>query len=285
MAKLLKNRIKSIKTTRKITKAMQLVATSHLKQARLNFVATKPYDEMIVSTLAEMLAIAPEKVAHPLLTGNGKQDKYLLIVCTASKGLCGSFNSSVIKLAKKEIETLKANGKEVLILALGKRGYESLENTYPESMLPHIDKVIDHGIVNLYVFEQVMAMVMDMFYEGRFDICHVFYNQFQSLLVQVEKKQKVVPYIHNMATVIDYEYDVPKQDIIDELAVKNLIALVHGALLQSAMGEQAARMKAMDSATRNSDQLLGKLNILYNRTRQRHITDQLIEIISGFEAA
>lgn len=280
----LKNRIRSVKTTRKITKAMQLVATSHLRKARDHILSAHRYidtvDNILITMNKEDLTSLP-----PLLVGRGKQEKHLLIACTANRGLCGAFNSSIIRTIKKEIERLAAEGKQVMIYAIGKRGHSYLQQFYPELLLPSIIDVTNHGIIHAEQVEKVTDDILDMFEQEKFDVCTILYSASQSTLVQTPQLQQLIPALkENIDAQTQYEFDSSSQNFLDELSNRNFSAQIYKALLQNVIAEHSARMSAMDNATRNSEQLMKKLNLIYNRTRQQQITNELIEIISGSEA-
>jgi len=280
----LKNRIKSVKSTRKITKAMQLVATAHLRRAREHATNASKYIDTLNSI---MNAVNNEelKSTSPLLVGRGRQEKHLLIICTANRGLCGSFNSSILRAVKKEIERLVAEGKKVMVYAVGKRGHNYLHRFYPQMLLPSSIDVVRHGVVDVEQVEVVADEVLDMFAQEEFDVCQIIYALSQTTLVQLPQVQQLIPSMEkNADEQMQYEFDSSSHDFLDDLAVKNFGARVYKAFLHNVIAEQSARMAAMDNATRNSEQLLKKLNLVYNRTRQQHITNELIEIIAGSEA-
>ncbi|MHA1517665.1 MAG: F0F1 ATP synthase subunit gamma [Alphaproteobacteria bacterium] len=286
----LRNRIASVKATQKITKAMQMVAAAKLRRAQSAAEAARPYAERMESVLSNLAkALEGREGGPPLMVGTGKDDVHLLVVCTAERGLCGAFNSSIVRLARDHVLRLKGEGKEVKILCVGKKGYDQLRRQFD----PLIIETIEFRGVKQLSFEhaeQVSEKVRTIFDEGGFDVATLFFSRFKSVISQIPTAQQVIP-----ASIPEgedgtdlggavYEYEPDESEILTELLPLNITTQIFKALLENAASEQGARMSAMDSATRNAGEMIGKLTLNYNRTRQAQITKELIEIISGAEA-
>ncbi len=288
----LKNRISSVKSTQKITKAMKMVAASKLRRAQEAAEAARPYAERMETVLAGLSSSAQDTPgSSPLLIGTGKQDVHLVIVATSERGLCGGFNTNIVKAAKLHIEELLANGKTVKILCIGKKGYAVIRRD-------HGDRIIDLkdlSAVKRLAFADAQPIaheVLAMFERGEFDVASLFYAKFQSVLVQVPTNQQLIP--APIAETDDdaadalggatYEYEPDEASILDDLLPRNVATQIYRGLLENAASEQGSRMTAMDNATRNAGEMIDSLTITYNRTRQANITKELIEIISGAEA-
>jgi F-type H+-transporting ATPase subunit gamma len=287
----LRNRIASVKATQKITKAMQMVAAAKLRRAQEAAEAARPYSERMGSVLANITqAIGGGGDAPALMTGTGKDDVHLLVVCTAERGLCGGFNSQIARLARDHIRKLLADGKKVKIICVGKKGFDILRRDYASMILDRIDlrEVKTLGFVNA---DAIAKKVIHLFNEGGFDICTLFYSQFKSVISQIPTAQQIIPagIASAPAEVVDggnavYEYEPEPGEILSDLIPRNISVQVFRALLENAAGEMGAKMSAMDNATRNAGDMINKLSITYNRQRQAQITKELIEIISGAEA-
>ena len=288
----LRNRIASVRSTQKITKAMQMVAAAKLRRAQEAAEAARPYAERMDRVLANLSAgMIGQPEAPALLVGNGRDDVHLLVVATADRGLCGGFNASIARLAREEIARLTALGKTVKILAVGRKGRDALRRMHGEKIVKTFEftGVRSIGFVNA---EEIAATVLDMFEAGEFDVCTLFYSRFQSVVSQIPTKQSLIPAAvgnPDEQPEIDlggaiYEYEPNEEEILRDLLPRNLAVQVFRALLENAASEQGARMSAMDNATRNAGEMIDKLTITYNRTRQAQITKELIEIISGAEA-
>ncbi|MEL6584639.1 MAG: F0F1 ATP synthase subunit gamma [Pseudomonadota bacterium] len=284
----LKIRIDSVKSTRKITKAMQMVAAAKLRKAEEAAQAARPYAERMDAVLGNLAAGAAGSPTAPLLLrGTGDDQNHLLIVATAERGLCGGFNSSIVKLAKSKIEELLAAGKSVQVITVGKKGREQLKRDYEHLMLDHVDlsEVKTVGYVNANAIAQG---VLNRFAAGEFDVATLFYSKFQSVISQVPTAQQIIPAQFETdeeaggATLYDYEPE--EEAILADLLPRAVTTQVFSGLLENAASEQGARMSAMDNATRNAGDMIDKLTIQFNRTRQAVITNELIEIISGAEA-
>jgi len=284
--KALKIRIGSVKSTQKITKAMQMVAAAKLKRAQLAAEAGRPYAERIEQVVASLAARVTISDQTPkLLAGNGHDQVHLLIVTTSERGLAGAFNSNIIRAARRTAESLLAQGKTVKILTVGKKG-RVLKRFYPKNMLGDIEM---GGIKNVAFADarKVADEVIERFEAGEFDVAHLFYAKFQSALVQEPMTQQVIPVpvdpsAAGSAGAVEYEPD--EETILADLLPRNLAVQLYRALLENAASEQGSRMTAMDNATRNAGDMINRLTIQYNRTRQAAITTELVEIISGAEA-
>ncbi len=284
----LKNRIESVKSTRKITKAMQMVAAAKLRKAQDAAEAGRPYAERFHAVMAGLSAAAAGSDSAPrLLAGTGSDQVHLLVVMTSERGLCGGFNSSIVRLARSRAESLKAHGKTVKILTVGKKGREQLKRDLADHFVGHVDM---SGVRNVgYADAQgVAADVLARFEAGEFDVATIFYNRFESVISQVPTEQQVIParfeQAEGEAASLHYEYEPDEQEILAELLPRGVATQIFSALLENAASEQGARMTAMDNATRNAGEMIDKLTIEFNRTRQAVITNELIEIISGAEA-
>jgi F-type H+-transporting ATPase subunit gamma len=290
--KSLRVRINSVKSTQKITKAMKMVAASKLRRAQEAAEAARPYAERMASIMASLSAAQTGSDTAPkLMIGTGKDQVHLLIVATAERGLCGAFNSSIVKLARRKIEELTAAGKTVKILCVGKKGRDQLRRDHASKIADTVDlsKVKKVGFSEA---QEIADRVLAMFEAGEFDVAHVFYNNFKSVISQIPTVQQLIPAMvagdaanagPDLKGAI-YEFEPDEETILDQLLPRNLSMQVYRALLENAASEQGARMSAMDNATRNAGEMIKKLTTVYNRSRQAQITKELIEIISGAEA-
>ncbi len=288
----LKTRITSVKSTRKITLAMKMVAAAKLRRAQEQAEAARPYAERMDRMLGSLAAAAAGRPGAPaMLAGTGKDDVHLLIVATADRGLCGGFNTSIVRASRAHIRALRDQGKTVKILCVGKKGNDQLRREYRNSI---IDVVNDIGKPSLTFADagDVADKITRMYDAGEFDICTIVYNRFQSAMTQVVTQQQLIPFAPPEAKEGEeaagadrlYEYEPEESEILDALLPRNISVQVYRALLENAASEQGARMTAMDSATRNAGDMIDSLSIQYNRARQAAITKELIEIISGAEA-
>ncbi|MBF52284.1 MAG: F0F1 ATP synthase subunit gamma [Confluentimicrobium sp.] len=286
----LKNRIESVKSTRKITKAMQMVAAAKLRRAQEAAEAGRPYAERMNAVMGALAgSVAGSDTAPRLLAGTGQDDTHLLVVMTAERGLCGGFNSSIVRLARLRIQKLLAAGKTVKILTVGKKGREQLRRDFAEYMVGHVDmsEVKKVGYANA---QAIAKDVLARFDAGEFDVATIYYSAFQSVISQTPTEQQIIPAsfdapegdAEGVSTLYDYEPDEDK--ILTDLLPLGVATQIFSALLENGASEQGARMSAMDNATRNAGEMIDKLSIQYNRTRQAVITNELIEIISGAEA-
>ncbi len=288
----LKTRITSVKSTRKITSAMKMVAAAKLRRAQEQAEAARPYAERMDRMLGSLASAAAGRPGAPaMLAGTGKDDVHLLIVATADRGLCGGFNSSIVRASRARIRALSDEGKTVKILCIGKKGNDQLRREYRGSI---IDVIVDIAKPSLTFADadDVADKVTRMYEAGEFDICTIIYNRFQSAMTQIVTPQQLIPFAPPEAKEGDevagadalYEYEPEESEILDALLPRNISVQIFRALLENAASEQGARMTAMDSATRNAGDMIDNLSIQYNRARQAAITKELIEIISGAEA-
>ena len=283
----LRNRIASVKATRKITKAMQMVAAAKLRRAQEAAVAARPYSERMATVLSNLASsMAGRDDAPRLLAGTGQDNVHLLIVATAERGLCGGFNSSIAKLAREHADRLIRDGKTVKIFTVGKKGNDALKRLYGKYIVGHVD-FRNVKAISFAEAQQVAAKVLEMFDAGEFDVATLFFSEFKSVVSQVPTTQRLIPAdfeVEEGAAPKSYEYEPDETEILDDLLPRNVAVQIFRALLENAAGEQGARMSAMDSATRNAGEMIDKLTLSYNRQRQAQITKELIEIISGAEA-
>ncbi|MGI9494189.1 MAG: F0F1 ATP synthase subunit gamma [Geminicoccaceae bacterium] len=286
----LKNRISSVKQTQKITSAMKLVAASKLKKAQEQAEAARPFAERMAGMLTNLAAGVADKANAPkLLAGSGEDKVHLLIVATADRGLCGGFNSSIVRGTRRKIAELQESGKQVKLLCIGRKGRDQLRRDYGE----HIIETIDGVGKSRLTFDEAAAIALSvekLFEAGEFDVCTIVYNQFKSAITQILTMKQLIPVEApavedegNDAKAV-YEFEPEEGVILEELLPRNLAVQIYGALTENAASEQGARMSAMDNATRNAGEMIDKLTLVYNRTRQAKITSELIEIISGAEA-
>ncbi|OUS04351.1 F0F1 ATP synthase subunit gamma [Rhodobacterales bacterium 52_120_T64] len=284
----LKTRIDSVKSTRKITKAMQMVAAAKLRRAQESAEAARPYAlqmDVVLGNLAKGAANSP--TAPRLLAGSGKDDVHLLIVATSERGLCGGFNSSIVKLARLKIAELLKAGKTVKIITVGKKGREQLKREFGDNMIKHVDmsEVKNVGYVNA---QEIATDVLARFDAAEYDVATVFFSRFRTVMDQTPTALQLIPAVFNDAaedaTAPNYDYEPDEDAILADLLPRSVSTQIFTALLENGASEQGARMSAMDSATRNAGDMIDSLTIQYNRSRQAAITNELIEIISGAEA-
>ena len=281
----LRNRIAATKATQKITKAMQMVAASKLRRAQAAAEAARPYAERMGKVLGSIAAaVAGGDSAPKLLAGSGSTQVHLLVVCTAERGLCGPFNSSIVRLARERAYALAGQGKEVKFLCVGRKGHDQLRRQFAKQIV----ETIELRGVRVLGFEQadmIAKKIVALFEQGAFDVGTLFFSRFKSVIAQVPTAQQIIPPVFEKTqTSLHYEYEPEEGDILAELLPRNLSVQVFRALLENAASEQGARMSAMDNATRNAGEMIRKQTLTYNRTRQAMITKELIEIISGAEA-
>jgi len=281
-------RIAATKATQKITKAMQMVAASKLRRAQVAAEAARPYAERMGKVLGSIAsAVAGSDSAPKLLAGTGGDQVHLLVVCTAERGLCGPFNSAIVRLAREKANELRAQGKEVKFLCVGRKGHDQLRRLFSKQII----ETIELRGVRVIGFEQadmIAKKIVALFDEGVFDVCTLFFSRFRSVIAQIPTAQQIIPPVFEKGEGVDvsvfYEYEPDEEEILSELLPRNLSVQVFRALLENAASEQGARMTAMDNATRNAGEMIRKQTLTYNRTRQAMITKELIEIISGAEA-
>ncbi len=287
----LRNRIASVKQTRKITSAMKLVAASKLRRAQAQAEASRPYATKMSEVLANVAAQVPDLPETPrLLLGNGRDAVHLLVVMTADRGLCGGFNSSIVRAARQRIARLRADGKEVKLLCVGRKGRDMLRREYGDLILDYIGGVAGKRRMEFADARMIAERLAELFEAGEFDVCTLVFNRFRSVITQVATYNQIIPVERREAEEPGeeagavYEFEPDERVILGELLPRNLAVQVYRALVENAAGEQGARMAAMDNATRNSGEMIHRLTLHYNRTRQAQITKELIEIISGAEA-
>ncbi|WP_298956693.1 F0F1 ATP synthase subunit gamma [uncultured Methylobacterium sp.] len=285
----LRNRIASVKATQKITKAMQMVAAAKLRRAQSAAENARPYAERMAQVLGNLAAnLTPGADTPRLLSGTGQDRTHLLLVCTAERGLCGAFNSSIARLARDHARRLMAEGKTVKIICVGKKGNDILRRQFRDQII----EVVDLRGARQLGFEHAEAIAQNLlkrFDTGEFDVATLFYSRFRSVILQIPTAQQIIPAeiapaAEQTSTDAVYDYEPGEAEILASLLPKNLTVQILRALLENAASEQGARMGAMDSATRNAGEMIKKQTQIYNRTRQAMITKELIEIISGAEA-
>jgi F-type H+-transporting ATPase subunit gamma len=286
--KALRNRISSVTSIRKITKAMQMVAAARLRRAQDAAEAARPYAEKMNAVISSLGASAKgQPGAPPLLAGTGKDDVHLLIVATADRGLCGAFNTNIVRLARQRIAALQRDGKTVKILTVGRKGREQLRRQYNNLIVDSVEfsGVRQIGFANA---APVGRKVLEMFANGEFDVATIIYSRFKNVMTQTPTAQQLIPAAVGdtapTAAKTFYEYEPDENEILADLLPRNVSVQIFRALLENAAGEMGAKMSAMDSATRNAGDVIDRLTLLKNRTRQAQITKELIEIISGAEA-
>ncbi len=285
----LKNRIESVKSTRKITKAMQMVAAAKLRRAQESAEASRPYAERFNAVMAGLAAsVGGSDSAPKLLRGTGSDDVHLLVVMTAERGLCGGFNSNIAKLARQKADELRGKGKTVKVLTVGKKGRDALKRDFGDLFVGHVDlsEVKRLGYTNA---QDIAKDVLSRFDGGEFDVATIFYSKFVNVVTQIPTAQQVIPAsFEDEATGDDsgaiFDYEPSEEAILADLLPKGVATAIFSALLENGASEQGARMSAMDNATRNAGEMIDKLTIQFNRSRQAVITNELIEIISGAEA-
>jgi F-type H+-transporting ATPase subunit gamma len=284
----LKNRIASVKSTRKITKAMQMVAAAKLRRAQDAAEAARPYAERFNAVMAALAASVGDSASAPrLLAGTGSDQVHLLVVMTAERGLCGGFNSNIAKLAKTHAAKLKAAGKTVKILTVGKKGRDNIKRDYGDLFVGHVD-LSEVKRVGYADAQGIARDVLARFDDGEFDVATIFYSEFVNVVSQIPTAKQIIPAAFEPtegdgATTL-YDYEPDEEAILADLLPRGVATQIFSALLENAASEQGARMSAMDNATRNAGDMIEKLTIEFNRSRQAVITNELIEIISGAEA-
>ncbi|WP_026615530.1 F0F1 ATP synthase subunit gamma [Ensifer aridi] len=286
----LKNRIASVKATQKITKAMKMVAAAKLRRAQEAAEAARPYSQRMAAVLANIAqAVGADDAAPRLMTGTGRDDTHLLIVCTAERGLCGGFNSQIARFARDHVRKLLAQGKTVKIICVGKKGFDILRREFASLIIDRVDlrEVKKIGFENA---DRIGHKVIELFENGEFDVCTLFYSEFKSVISQIPTAQQLIPATAGEVSAeaetasAVYEYEPDAAAILSDLIPRNISVQIFRALLENVAGEMGAKMSAMDNATRNAGDMINKLTLNYNRQRQAQITKELIEIISGAEA-
>ena len=287
----LKKRITSVKSTQKITKAMKMVATAKLRKAQENAEKGRPYSERMNNIILNLSKnISDKENSSKLLVGTGREDTHLCIVLTADRGLCGGFNTNIIKKAKNYFDKLSKEGKKFKIITVGTKGYDQLKRNYKDKIIEKIS-FKDSKNINYFDADKVGKIVIEKFEKKEFDVCAIFYNQFKNVITQIPQEQQIIPLNtsekeENSSEQPDdsYEFEPDEDEILSNLLPKNISTQIFKAMLENSASEQGSRMTAMDNATRNAGELVDKLSIEYNRSRQAAITKELIEIISGAES-
>ncbi len=289
----LKNRIASVQSTRKITSAMKMVAASKLRRAQEQAEASRPYAERMGRMLTSLAANVQAGAGGPkMMTGTGSDQVHLLVVISSDRGLCGGFNSTVVREARRQIQRLQGEGKTVKVLTVGRKGRDQLRRDVASLIVAGYED-IGRRKLSFTDADLIAKKLNDMYEAGEFDVCSVIYNKFKSAISQIITLQQLIPFAAPEATAVEeetgevkpvYEFEPNEEQILAELLPRNLSIQVYRALLESAASEQGARMTAMDNATRNAGDMITRLTLTYNRTRQAYITKELIEIISGAEA-
>ncbi len=286
----LKNRIGSVKSTKKITKAKQMVAAAKLRRAEEAAKAARPYAVEMEGVLANLSAAAKDNPNAPrLLAGTGSDETQLLIVATADKGLCGAFNSNIVRLARERIVALQAQGKIVKLVCVGRKGEDQLRRLYGD-LIVWKTNFVETKSIGFHEAQEIAEKVLEMFRAGEFDVATLFYGEFKNVVSQVPTAQQIIPAeapdgveAPDLKGAI-YDYEPDEEEILRTLLPRYVAVQIFRALLENIASEQAASMTAMDNATRNAGELIDKLTLQYNRARQAQITKELIEIISGAEA-
>ena len=284
----LKKRIASVKSTQKITKAMKMVAAAKLRKAQESAERGRPYSEKMNNVILNLSnGISDKENAPKLLSGTGKDKVHLCVVMTSDRGLCGGFNSNIIKKAKLFFNKLAEEGKELKIITVGSKGNDQLKRVYGKQIIEKISFKNSKN-VNYFDAEKVSKIIIEKFEKEEFDICTIFYNQFKNVITQIPQAQQIIPLKTDNEEVAksddSYEFEPDEDEILSNLLPKNISTQIFKAMLENSASEQGARMSAMDNATRNAGEMVDKLTIEYNRSRQAAITKELIEIISGAES-
>ena len=284
----LKKRIASVKSTQKITKAMKMVAAAKLRRAQESAEKGRPYSEKMNNIILNLSnGISDKENAPKLLSGSGNDKVHLCVVMTSDRGLCGGFNSNIIKKAKSYFAKLVEDGKDLKIITVGSKGNDQLKRAYGDKIIANISfKESKHA--NYFDAEKVGKMVIEKFGAEEFDVCTIFYNQFKNVITQIPQAQQIIPlnFINSEEDNSEdsYEFEPDEDEILSNLLPKNISTQIFKAMLENSASEQGSRMSAMDNATRNAGEMVDKLTIEYNRSRQAAITKELIEIISGAES-
>ena len=287
----LKKRIKSVKSTQKITKAMKMVAAAKLRKAQENAEKGRPYSKKMKNIILNLKkSISDPENAPKLLVGTGKDQVYLCVVLTADRGLCGGFNSNICKLAKTNFKNLLSEGKEIKIITVGSKGLDQIKREYGKYVIKKLN-FKNKKQISFNEAEIVGKEIIELFNKDQFDKCIIFYNNFKNVITQIPQAQQIIPAEKiesndkdKTEEKLSYEFEPDEDEILEDLLPKNISTQVFKALLENAASEQGSRMTAMDNATRNAGDLVDKLTINYNRSRQASITKELIEIISGAES-
>ena len=284
----LKKRIASVKSTQKITKAMKMVAAAKLRRAQEGAEKGRPYSDRMNNIILNLSKNINDKENAPkLLSGSGKDEVHLCVVMTSDRGLCGGFNSNIIKKAKSYFQKVNDQGKKIKIITVGSKGYDQLKRLYENDILEKIS-FKESKNANYFDAEKVGKIIIEKFEKKEFDVCVIFYNQFKNVITQIPQEQQIIPLKtsegEKNSTIDNYEFEPEEDEILSNLLPKNISTQIFKAMLENSASEQGSRMSAMDNATRNAGEMVDKLTIEYNRSRQAAITKELIEIISGAES-
>ncbi len=283
----LKKRIASVKSTQKITKAMKMVAAAKLRRAQESAEKGRPYSEKMNNVILNLSnGLSDKENAPKLLSGTGQEKTHLCVVMTSDRGLCGGFNSNIIKKAKSYFVKILDEGKELKIITVGSKGNDQLKRVYGDKIIENIS-FKESKNANYFDADKVGKMVIEKFETGEFDICTIFYNQFKNVITQIPQAQQIIPLNNEgeeSSSEESYEFEPDEDEILSNLLPKNISTQIFKAMLENSASEQGSRMSAMDNATRNAGEMVDKLTIEYNRSRQAAITKELIEIISGAES-
>ena len=286
----LKKRISSVKSTQKITKAMKMVAAAKLRRAQENAEKGRPYSEKMNNIILNLSnGISDKESAPKLLIGNGEEKVHLCVVLTSDRGLCGGFNTNIIKKAKLYFQKILNENKTLKIITVGSKGYDQLKRTYKDNIIENISFKESKNI-NYFDADKVGKIIIEKFEKNEFDVCAIFYNQFKNVITQIPQEQLIIPLKNSEINKDDstdnssYEFEPEEDEILSNLLPKNISTQIFKAMLENSASEQGSRMTAMDNATRNAGEMVDKLTIQYNRGRQAAITKELIEIISGAES-
>ncbi len=284
----LKKRIASVKSTQKITKAMKMVAAAKLRRAQESAEKGRPYSEKMNNVILNLSSgISDKENAPKLLSGTGNDKVHLCVVMTSDRGLCGGFNSNIIKKAKSYFSQILSEGKELKIITVGSKGNDQLKRMYGDKIIENIS-FKESKNANYFDADKVGKLVINKFESSEFDICIIFYNQFKNVITQIPKAQQIIPLnsedSEENTSEESYEFEPDEDEILNNLLPKNISTQIFKAMLENSASEQGSRMSAMDNATRNAGEMVDKLTIQYNRSRQAAITKELIEIISGAES-
>ena len=284
----LKKRISSVKSTQKITKAMKMVAAAKLRRAQENAERGRPYSEKMNNIILNLSkSISDKDSASKFLVGTGKDNVHLCVVLTADRGLCGGFNTNICRKAKNDFERILKDGKTLKIFTVGSKGYDQLKRTYGSYI---IEKLNFKGFkkITYKEAEEIGKKIIKLFNENQFDVCKIYYNKFKNVITQIPQVQQIIPIESSQKEEKKsdnfYEFEPEENEILNDLLPRNISTQIFKAILENAASEQGSRMTAMDNATRNAGELVEKLTITYNRSRQAAITKELIEIISGAES-
>ena len=284
----LKKRIVSVKSTQKITKAMKMVAAAKLKRAQDNAEKGRPYSEKMNNIILNLSnGISDKESAPKLLSGTGDEKTHLCVILTSDRGLCGGFNTNIVKKAKSYFDKIEKDGKILKIVTVGSKGNDQLKRTYGEKIIEKIS-FKDSKNINFFDADKVGKMIIEKFEKKEFDVCTIFYNKFKNVITQIPQAQQIIPLKtsepEGNSSEDNYEFEPEEDEILSNLLPKNISTQIFKAMLENSASEQGSRMSAMDNATRNAGEMVDKLTIQYNRSRQAAITKELIEIISGAES-